>query len=435
MFNYSRFSGVRMLYIIFFIFLVMTVFGQETRNIELLYTDIQRPVFDIEQSNLAGISEFGYIFALPGMEAGVAYFTDSLEVYSVAINLGAVSIASDSQNLRIFAAFGCGSNGDGLYEFDVATHEFELIDWYFWPNFVKKLDDGYYFGYGLSTQESGLLYSADGDEWTAVPEFAGISVIDIEETGDGYLIAAAGSTIYMKNEGVWTSYNFEVPLEVNDIYVRWHPHSNEIYIASGDGTDSDAVFRVEHNNGVITGLTMINWFFQPNRLFEYNGMLVVGCLNNNGLYLVAPEEMSEPEQIGAELDFTEVYCFDTYPIYTHNFMMGTDVGVYLATDLGYNTDESECQPVIECNCYPNPFNPATNISFSLPLKSEIELLMYNARGQKVRSLAKGIFPDGIYNIGWNGDDDNGNIMSSGVYFYRLNVNGKSEIIKKCMLLK
>ena len=84
---------------------------------------------------------------------------------------------------------------------------------------------------------------------------------------------------------------------------------------------------------------------------------------------------------------------------------------------------------------PNPFNPSTTISFSIPEESKIELTIYNTKGQKVKTLTEDHFEKGNYSIEWNGRDSNGNRVGSGIYFYKLNVNGKSEAVKKCLLLK
>lgn len=85
--------------------------------------------------------------------------------------------------------------------------------------------------------------------------------------------------------------------------------------------------------------------------------------------------------------------------------------------------------------FPNPFNPMTAISFSLPEKSEIELSVYNVKGQKVKTLTIDFYEKGNHSVIWNGDEESGKPAGSGVYFYRLTVNGKMEAVKKCLLLK
>jgi len=85
--------------------------------------------------------------------------------------------------------------------------------------------------------------------------------------------------------------------------------------------------------------------------------------------------------------------------------------------------------------YPNPFNPMTTIDFSIPNYSNVELTIYNIKGQKIKTLAHDEFTKGSHSIIWNGNDDYDKLVSSGIYFYELNVNGKTEAVKKFLLLK
>ncbi len=87
------------------------------------------------------------------------------------------------------------------------------------------------------------------------------------------------------------------------------------------------------------------------------------------------------------------------------------------------------------NNFPNPFNPETTISFSIPEDSKVNLYVYNIKGQKVKALSDDTFDKGKHSVVWSGLDDSGKPVSSGVYFYKLSVNGRSQSIKKCLLLK
>ncbi len=85
--------------------------------------------------------------------------------------------------------------------------------------------------------------------------------------------------------------------------------------------------------------------------------------------------------------------------------------------------------------YPNPFNPTTTIEFSIQNDSEIELSIYNLKGQKIRGLLKNQITAGKHSIYWNGNDESGKLLSSGIYFYKLSVNDRSLEVKKCLMLK
>lgn len=84
--------------------------------------------------------------------------------------------------------------------------------------------------------------------------------------------------------------------------------------------------------------------------------------------------------------------------------------------------------------YPNPFNPTTRISFEIPFSSTVNLDIYNALGQRIRSLVKGSLPAGIHESIWDGKDEYGNEVPAGIYFYQLNA-GKFQQTRKMLLVK
>ncbi len=84
--------------------------------------------------------------------------------------------------------------------------------------------------------------------------------------------------------------------------------------------------------------------------------------------------------------------------------------------------------------YPNPFNPSTTISYSLRQSGEVELSIFNALGQTVRTLVNGTKTAGEYSLTWNGRDDAGRLLSSGPYFYRLRV-GEAVQTRRMLFLK
>ena len=85
--------------------------------------------------------------------------------------------------------------------------------------------------------------------------------------------------------------------------------------------------------------------------------------------------------------------------------------------------------------YPNPFNPTTTISFSLQNNSNVDLSIYNIKGQKVKQLIKDQLSTGEHSVVWDGRDEDNFAVGSGIYFYKLIVDSKTEAVKKCLLLK
>jgi len=86
--------------------------------------------------------------------------------------------------------------------------------------------------------------------------------------------------------------------------------------------------------------------------------------------------------------------------------------------------------------YPNPFNPSTSISFSLnnetPLRTT--LIIYDILGQKIKTLLDQELSSGQYDKVWNGKNDRGKVVPSGIYIYRLQA-GKLHSSKKMYLLR
>ncbi|MEA3286209.1 MAG: carbohydrate-binding module family 20 domain-containing protein, partial [Candidatus Marinimicrobia bacterium] len=84
--------------------------------------------------------------------------------------------------------------------------------------------------------------------------------------------------------------------------------------------------------------------------------------------------------------------------------------------------------------YPNPFNPTTSINFALPEANHVVLTIYNALGQEVRTLKTDYLSAGNYSVTWDGLDNAGNMITSGVYIYTM-TSGNHNFSKKMLMLK
>ncbi|HUI64803.1 MAG TPA: IPT/TIG domain-containing protein, partial [Bacteroidota bacterium] len=83
--------------------------------------------------------------------------------------------------------------------------------------------------------------------------------------------------------------------------------------------------------------------------------------------------------------------------------------------------------------YPNPFNPSTTIRYGLAKRGEVTLEIYNALGQRVRTLVNAAQGAGTYEVVWNGTTDAGTMVASGVYFYRLRTESFTSVRKLIMI--
>ena len=84
--------------------------------------------------------------------------------------------------------------------------------------------------------------------------------------------------------------------------------------------------------------------------------------------------------------------------------------------------------------YPNPFNPTTTIDYALSANNHVTLKIYNLIGQEVRTLVNLYQVSGHHEAMWDGKDNHGQSVSSGIYLYRLQV-GSQTITKKMTLLR
>ena len=164
------------------------------------------------------------------------------------------------------------------------------------------------------------------------------------------------------------------------------------------------------------------------------------CLNWNKTHSTVLESPFVPKDLEQYRDnFVEIY----------NSLGNSEIEIKIRNHIAEKFD----LPIIEIvkvnklyQNYPNPFstrggsryisgNPETTISFSIKQNSKIELEIFNVKGQKVKTLISDFRQSGNHSIFWNGDDAYGNKVGSGLYFYKLNINGRTEDVKKCLLVK
>jgi hypothetical protein len=83
--------------------------------------------------------------------------------------------------------------------------------------------------------------------------------------------------------------------------------------------------------------------------------------------------------------------------------------------------------------YPNPFNPTTSISYSLPETQNVDIAVFNIRGDLVKQIVSGSQDAGVYNVSWNATDAAGQRVTTGVYFYRINAGSFTETKKMTLI--
>lgn len=180
---------------------------------------------------------------------------------------------------------------------------------------------------------------------------------------------------------------------------------------------------------------------QQSVLFAYNNNFIVDanemyCIDEN--YNIIWNSNSNPSGYDKYIKLLE----DNYIVFTgsHSLPYNNHIPSLSKADPQGNIVSIEDFDIPSTNDYkltnyPNPFNPTTTIEFSINNHSKVELTIYNIKGQKIKTLANEHFSKGSNAVIWDGDDENNKPVSSGIYYYKLNVNGKTETVKKCLLLK
>ena len=153
----------------------------------------------------------------------------------------------------------------------------------------------------------------------------------------------------------------------------------------------------------------------------------------------------EPEDLGMFYvtesgDLVEKGITDIYVDEENNKIRGiithfSDIALAQKTDVPTIAEKDDLPGGFSLSAnYPNPFNPRTTISYSLPEASHVKITIYNLIGQHVKSLVNELKPVGTYYIVWDGTDASGISVTSGLYFYRIEA-GNFNQTKKLMMMK
>jgi hypothetical protein len=130
------------------------------------------------------------------------------------------------------------------------------------------------------------------------------------------------------------------------------------------------------------------------------------------------------------------FCRIDAELYTPRHFLPVTDSIYTSVKWIEGSTEEENKPTafLLSQNYPNPFNPVTNFKFSLPQASHVKIEIFNIVGQRVKTLLDEDMKTGVFVVDWNGKDEKGVEVSSGIYFYRVIADDFSDI-KKMVLLR
>jgi hypothetical protein len=323
---------------------------------------------------------------------------------------------------------------------------------------IDNAGNSYVTGYFNETVTFGsysLISSGDSDIFVAKMDIDGNWLWAIQAGGysDDYgksiIIDATGNTYITGNfqeTAFFASYSL-TSSGYSDIFVaKMDTDGNWLWAIQAGGSSENTSTSITMDN---TGNHFITGYFEGTATFGSYSLIsieetdiFVAKIDANGDWLWATKAGGTDKDCGYAItvDNSEsVYLtgefFETATFGSFSFLSESSSDIFVAKLNSFILADDEITPMeMGLSNYPNPFNPATTIKFSLPNDSKIELIIYNIKGQTIKTLTHNVFNKGNHSIIWNGSDDSGKSVSSGIYFYKLKT-GDFQKVRRMILLR
>jgi hypothetical protein len=293
-------------------------------------------------------------------------------------------------------------------------------------------DDDFFVKVYLGSDTSNIYYFHNNELFWDEPWQNPYSIADIKDAifvdGGFYLISDDyGTTVnvdkYDLNHELQENQSFS--FQTNNSSESWHliPYFNE-------------------NNFIFTTFDIIN---DNDMMLNLKSFLLNGELNVPD---ISEDIINYPHlmYLQQKLIDNSLFCFiySDYKIQDGDLLRNIYAQKIDLSDFVGNSENNNPQvnDKYQLSSYPNPFSSSSlgkgvgsKIDFSLPKAGKVNLAIYNIKGQKVKTLTNEKYSKGKHLLLWNGKNDSNKEISSGVYFYKLDVDGKTKNVEKCLLIK
>ena len=300
-------------------------------------------------------------------------------------------------------------------------------------------------GYYLSTTvgDDGTIFVANGTHGIRAYSYDGTSFYQIDHFDEGgnldNIATDSDGTVFVATGQGLIAYNFDGS---SFTHLGWqHLYQDEDVVISADGT----LFTASNYNGLNAYLfdgSSFNWVTQ----IDSGGISKAIALGMDGtIFLASHNDGIRAFTFDGSIFTNTAHLNDGF-MYPQDIAVGPDGTIYIASGsqglaaLSYSAfvgleDEFDPFPdkVYLQQNYPNPFNPNTTISYDLPEQSIVNLTVYDIRGHEITNLQETEKSPGTYEVEWNGLDQSGNPVSTGVYFCRLQAGEFRQTIKMLYL--
>ncbi len=300
---------------------------------------------------------------------------------------------------------------------------------------IQYLDGGILYNWdsNIYTPNSGDTYFSCGDYgYTVFGTGRGYLSFELPDIPEGYELQNAEIFVHQfystGNDvgGQFPIWDIIPPPDTTSCIVDHIDYGNQLDVGDWTAGDPGDPQTLNSNIGVIS----------DNATYEFKNLEVTTCIQED--YTTGRDKTQFRLRFMVNNDWDQYGDFLRLHTSNSSFNYRWPYIIYTWWD-GVNSSENYELQVMnyELNTYPNPFNSTTTISFHLisEQNEQIMLDIYNIKGQKVKTLVNSNLVQGNHSVIWNGINELNKPVSSGVYFYKLNVNGKSEGTKKMLLLK